>query len=409
MARKEKDHFPNDKATHEWLDSFPKSRLTYQTYFKIFVEFTGMSGDEMLTSRKEDKDYAWEKRVFEFKEWMMNKKKKSEYSAVTGTSAARSFFAFHHLPLMYRKSENARLTAAKRKTEDYRFSVEDLKKMADVADLEEQYVIIVGKSFGLRAGDFLRLTRGDLEAYINREPPISIGEYATEKESVKAYPFLDSDAIPVVKLMLEKMNREGRTDTSERMLTYKNEIQLSRVLKRVADKAGITHGSKIVRFHCLRKFLIDRLSSFMSESKWKQIVGKTITEGAYVSPDSLREDYQRAMSETCFVKTTSEADMELLAKKQALMMLAKLQGMGEGEIKTIFRQHVNLTLAGQVRLLEELTESKTQRKTRKSKDDCADGENCQKIITEAELQTALSRGWHFVSSLPSGKIVVSNE
>ena len=33
----------------------------------------------------------------------------------------------------------------------------------------------------------------------------------------------------------------------------------------------------------------------MSESKWKQIIGKKISEGAYVSPQELREAYLRAM------------------------------------------------------------------------------------------------------------------
>ena len=55
-------------------------------------------------------------------------------------------------------------------------------------------------------------------------------------------------------------------------------------------------------------------------------------------PDQLREDYQRAMGETTFVKSFEQGDMELMAKKQALSMLAKLQGLNDDEMKTIFRQ-----------------------------------------------------------------------
>jgi hypothetical protein len=47
---------------------------------------------------------------------------------------------------------------------------------------------------------------------------------------------------------------------------------------------GTIH-EKRVRFHCLRKFLIDRLSAYASESQWKQIVGKAIGEGAHVSQE----------------------------------------------------------------------------------------------------------------------------
>lgn len=42
--------------------------------------------------------------------------------------------------------------------------------MSDMADLKEKYVVVFGKSFGLTAGDSFRLTIGDLEPYIDREP-----------------------------------------------------------------------------------------------------------------------------------------------------------------------------------------------------------------------------------------------
>jgi len=270
------------------------------------------------------------------------------------------------MELQFRRREAARLTEAKRKYEDYRFSGEDLAKMAEFSDLEEEYVVVVGKSFGLRAGDFLKLTRGDLKPYIDRPVPISIGEYATQKESVPAYPFIDSDAKPVIKRMLEKMDREERTSPNERMLTYKNTIQLTYVLKRVAERAGIKHGNKVVRFHCLRKFLIDHISSHMSTEKWKQIVGKQISEGAYVSPDSLREDYQRAMAETTFTKPTSEEEIELLAEKKALEAIANLMQIPEKRRLRIFRSRKADTLRKQVEILRELTKEAQRKITKKT-------------------------------------------
>ena len=404
MVGKAKDWFPDDKATHEWLNSMKKSsRNTYQTLWKRFLEFTGETGDQIKESRRNDKDYTWEKKVIKFRQWIITKGL-SENTAKSASGAVRSFFAYHRMELRFRRTESTRLTEARRKTEDYRFSRDDLKKMADVAGLEEKYVVVAGKSFGLRAGDFLALTRGDLKPYINREVPISIGEYGTQKESVKAYPFVDSDAQPIIKTMLENMSRQGRTEPSERMLTHKYTIQLSRILKRVAEKAGIEHGNKLIRFHCLRKFLIDRLSSFMSESKWKQIVGKKISEGAYVSPDSLQTDYKRAMDETCFTKSVSGQEMELLAKKQAAIMLLKLQGTSETELKRIFRSRKVSTLAGEVKILEEMIEPKTA----SNSENCQNG-NCQRIVGEEELPPLLAKGWHVAAVLPSGKVVVSSD
>ncbi len=382
-----KDWFPDDKATWEWLNSCKKSsKCTYQTAWKYFLEYVGMTGDQILESRRTDNVYAWEQRVLDFKRWMMDTKKQSDYTAVTATGAARSFFAFHRYPSKFRKTESATLGKAKRKTEDYRFSRDDLKKMADMTDLEEQYVIVAGKSFGLRAGDFLALTRGDLEPYINRELPISLGEYHTQKESVKAYPFIDSDAQPIIKLMLETMSREGRTSPGERMLTFKDQITLSRTLKRVADKAGIQHGNKIIRFHCLRKFLIDNLSRFMSSEKWKQVVGKKINEAAYVSPDSLREDYARAMSETCF---PSHMELDYIQKRQ------------EASERITSKLISNEPLTD-----EDRTDIKRFKLALRDKKKCSDGEHCQRIVSEQELPELLAQGGHVAAVLPSGKIVV---
>ena len=62
------------------------------------------------------------------------------------------------------------------------------------------------------------------------------------------------------------------------------------------DDHGTIHGKR-VHFHNLRKFLIDRLSAYSGESQWKQIIGKSISEGAYVSQDQLRGVFSRAMKD----------------------------------------------------------------------------------------------------------------
>jgi len=399
-----RETFPDDKATNEWLDSQKNStRSAYVTYWKYFLEFTEMSGSQILADRRKDKEYQWEKKTLEFKTWMMKEKKKAETSATTAAASVRSFFSFHRFPLKFRRGEKQRLTEAEVKQEDYRFSREDLAKMVSFANLTEKYVLVAGKSFGLRVGDFIALTRGDLEGYLDREVPISIGKYVTQKRKVAAYPMIDRDALPVIKLMIEQMDRQGRTELSERILKYKDSIQLTRIVQRLAKRAGLKTGDKRVRFHCLRKFLTDRLSSYMSESKWKQVVGKKISEGSYVTPETLREDYKRAMAETTLVKKVSEEEMALLAKKEALKMLAKMQGITEAEMRRIFRGKRVLTLRDEVKVLEEITEKTA------TNGGCQNGHNCQRIVSEEELPSLLAQGWQVAAVLPSGKVVVGNE
>jgi len=383
----------NDLATTEWLNSQKKStRLAYKSSWLHFLEFAKLSGDQILADRKTDKEFKWEKQVLAVKTWLVETKGQADNTAKAVTTAARSFFAFHRVGLEFRKPEKARLKEAHAKSEDYRFSVGDLQKMFNVANLTEKYVLTAGKSFGLRAGDFMKLTKGDLEAYIDREPPISIGAYSTQKEGVKAYPFIDADAQPIIKLMLEKMTREGRTKPSERMLTYTHKMQLSRVIKRLVQKAGLNVGNKNVKFHCLRKFLIDHLSSYMSESKWKQLVGKSISEAAYVSPEGLRQDYSRATPETCFTQPTQL--IELQKRQEAVEKI--VSGLTV-EQKELMERH-GLSL-------KSLRLSRKQRKpeTQTNGGDC--GEQFEQI-EESQLLQYLKAGWSVVKELQSGEVIV---
>lgn len=399
---------PNDKATNEWLDRQKDStKKMYKSCWLYFLEYTKMTGDEILASKKEDDSNAWEQRVLDFKEWLTKEcitrrtrkkeaskqKHPNEGTASTVAAAVRGFFSFHRQDLKFRPIEARHLEEAEPVYEDYRFSRDDLKRMSDVAKLTEKYVIVAGKSFGLRAGDFLALVRGDLEAYLDREVPISIGKYQTEKEKEPAYPFIDRDAKPVIKLMLQKMDREGRTDPEEPMLNYKHTVELTRIVRRVAERAGIKHGSKRIRFHCLRKFLIDRLSSFMSESKWKQVVGKAISEGAYVSPDLLRKDYRRTMSETCF---TTE---DLAAKTQIEVARAILKAAGLDADALLRREMAK-------RMMTE--KEKAEFLTRKAAEVIAKERSkpTQQIVDESELANHLSHGWRLAGVLHNGKVVI---
>jgi len=343
MIRKPiEEEFAGDKATIEWLNAQKLStQAAYRKGWRLFRAFTGLTGDQILADREGDTEAKWEKKTLEFKTWVLAQKTQtgetySEGAAKTFSIAVRSFFGYHRKDLQFRTTEALKLKEARRKKEDYRYTRENLADMANLADLQGKYIVIVGKSFGMRVGDFLKLVRGALEPYLKLTPPISIGELPTEKEGVNACPFIDTDALPIIQAMIYEMDREGRTGPEEPMLTI-GEVQVNKIMKRLTAQAGIKVGNKRVRFHCLRKFLSDRLSSHMAESKWKQVIGKKIDEKAYVSPDLLRDDYARAMADTCFTKAEM-ADVQIAARKEALRILAKNAGYSDAEISHIIRE-----------------------------------------------------------------------
>ena len=306
-----------DKYINDWLESQkPTTKYTYKAIIKHFLKFTGMTGEEIIESRRKDLEKEegpekrqWEKRVVEFNTKMRETKSSNYVKSMMG--AIRSFFEFHYCKLEFRTSTARKLVEASRKTRDYRFTKEDLYKMYQAGDLVDKYIITVGKCLGFRAIDFIRLTRGVFESYLDREVPIYLGELNTQKENVKAYPFLDQDAVDIIKLMLDKLDQEGRTGPNERMLDFRKK-RLTERLQDLAHKIGITSKGKQVRFHNFRKFLFDRLTSVTSDTKAKMIVGKAISEGAYVSPQLLREDYQKVIPLISFKVNNSSKRIEEL-------------------------------------------------------------------------------------------------
>jgi hypothetical protein len=178
-----------------WIDSQPDRRL---------------SGAEMIASKRADKNYMWEKNSIQFKIWLKQQTTKrggtySDNSVDAAVMALRSFFDYYRTALNFSQSEGRKLNGRnKRKTIDYQLTNEVLKRMITAGDLKEKYVVLVGKSVGLRISDFIKFTYGTFRSLdLTQEPPIFMGEIITEKEGVLAFPFLDADAIPIVQMLLD--------------------------------------------------------------------------------------------------------------------------------------------------------------------------------------------------------------
>lgn len=290
--RKIESEQPFDSEFTAYLENLKlHTRNAYRAQFAYWINFSHLNGKETLDFKRNDTDANTEKKILAFKAYIQKLGKSDNY-AILGVSAISGFLTSHRLSLKFTPSESRVINESNRLTKDYRFVKEDLAKMAEQASLEEKYVVLVGKSIGFRAGDFVTFTYGSFRGvHLEGEAPIGLGEMGTQKEHIKAFPFLDSDAVQVVKAMLE---RNPTAKNEDRVLDVDEET-LTKILRRVFDRAHLVSGGKRVRFHCLRAYLCTKLSAVCSESQWKQFVGKKIPEEAYIGQDELREIYLRAM------------------------------------------------------------------------------------------------------------------
>jgi len=239
--------------------------------------------------------------------------------------AVRSFFAFHRLNLQFTTQQRRIISKRPRAVySDYLFDLEEIAAMAEVGNPQERYILLVGKDIGLRAVDFASLTQGLFAKVLTKEAPVFLGKIYTQKEGVYAFPFLSDDGVEAARVWLQVLKSKGQHDDNSLMLNIKSK-ELTPNLKRLATKSGINPHGQRIRFHCLRKFLTDRISLKMSESKWKQIVGKGIAEEAYISSLKLREAYRHVMPhiQISAIKESRFTPEEIRELKRLLQMSRK--------------------------------------------------------------------------------------
>lgn len=351
-----------EQNIQDWLGQgyTRKTCLSYRMGFYVFLQFLNDTDGEEWTLEKvvekrledvKSRKFWFERKVVEFFAWLetytsdameipivKHGKKTVYHKKASGVSdaqrlchltAVRSFFAYHRLDLRFTRQQKRLINKRPKPVfKDFLFDVKDFRKMDEVAKPKERYIMLVGKDVGLRAIDFIGLKQGLFASALDGEPPVFLGKVWTQKERVPAYPFLSEDGLEASKSWLQVLESEGLRDDGERMLSIRKK-ELTSNLRRLAKRAGIkTHGKRI-RFHCLRKFLTDRLSLVTSESKWKQIVGKAVGERAYVSHLELREVYGEVLER---IQITSKKKLGL--SDQEIERLKKLADLVEtGRLK----------------------------------------------------------------------------
>jgi hypothetical protein len=272
-----------------------KTAKTYTANFKVLLAF-----DPTLTGAKMLKEVeAWSRRILVFQQWLARKGYSMQYVHCV-TSTVRGFFAFFRKPLDLSKQDKFKLNKRARNSEDYSPSLQDIRRMKEVSNLKESYVLIGGLSLGLRSEDFADIRYGKYRMAVERakeqniEPPIPLDPIETMKEAgVLAYPFISTDFYPIVLQVLESNKASADND---RVYTEQPK-QLSFVLKRIAERAGINPHGQRIRFHILRKVLFSKLNSVASSEQSKMIVGKLVpaSDSAYLNSDELRNVYSRVL------------------------------------------------------------------------------------------------------------------
>jgi integrase len=169
----------------------------------------------LISEREEDvktRSYAFEHKLVEFYNWLKEQHPNfSDWTRKSYLKAIRSFFAFHRLDVKFTQQQKSKVgKKPKPKRKYYEYTLDDIKRMAEVSNPRERYILLAGKELGLRASDFVKLKQRTFVAHdLDGEVPVSLGELYTFKEGVSAKPFLGFDGREAVKQWLTVLKSQG--------------------------------------------------------------------------------------------------------------------------------------------------------------------------------------------------------
>ncbi|KXB02928.1 hypothetical protein AKJ45_03060, partial [candidate division MSBL1 archaeon SCGC-AAA261F19] len=166
-------------------------------------------------------------------------------------------------------------------TRDLVPTLEEVKKLLDVSDIDTKFSIIFLAQTGMRPEDALNLNIGDIQRELDLDKSPLAVKFLPKKDRGKGIgeriTFLGSDGVDVLKQYLQAREARGEEVTSNSPLFIArtggaiSKQMLNERVKRSAKKAGIENGNngKYGRFrlYCLRKFFMTQLTNHGMEDR----------------------------------------------------------------------------------------------------------------------------------------------
>ena len=384
----------------QWLSKLQVKELNALSLYH-FCRWAGKTPTELLAMKKDPANLEIEKLLDAFVA--------ADLPGVTNAlkfwrvNAVKSFFKYS-----YKSVARASGAIQLEKTKDYnKLSKEGLKKLRDnTYNLRDRALItfvcstaIAKETLGSicwkhletkeeKDGTITTWENIDLPC-INLPPEILKGHGKGKYRGVRQITFLTPEAkrdlIAYKEWLEQKMGRKVTADDHiwlETMRPYRpvSYDALGFAVWQLSKRCGVPFS-----LHDGRRWVTTALEQIAISQNWaRKIRGRKLRgeEAPYSQPaiNQLREKFREALSLLEFTTETPTIPKDVQEKLTAL----------EAEQMELKRRY------GLVR------EKKKKHK------DCTDG-HCQRIVAEADLVKLLSDGWMFVATLPSGKVVVSNE
>jgi integrase len=404
----------------------------YLRWFKKFVTWTVKTPDELIIQRKEElksDDTAVKMKAEEtlrsFCNWLEREKDYKRATVRAHHACIKSFYRYNYVPLMLKAPKKSASFGVGAHTK------EEIKKLYDVANLRDRAVILCLAETGMSRADFCRLTYGDVrEDYEKNLDTIHL-KVIRRKAEVVYDTFIGKSGTTALRNYLEARKRKGETLKAETPLfpskkggnRFETANSLTLLVRRLGEITGIKTSP-----HRFRKFFESSLGAQVPSLMVRHWMGHSLgVESSYLltSIEKQREAYENGYEAIDVLGVTNKVDKEKLDMRLQILAL-QMEGKTEDEKKAILvefmgklspptkealvahiqdePEFLGFPMSEVLKAIEKATTPPTHKKTH-----ATEKEDCSRIVTEEELPEYLKKHWHVVCTLPSGKIVVSND
>jgi len=416
----------------EWCNSFKSAKLwlnavhtdksgsihTHKAYckaLKTFSDWIGKDPDQLIAERRteiknDETEMNAENKLREFCLWLeteLMKGKKEGTGNVKRTivckyhAPLKSFYSYNNLPLKLKTPKFLMREREPHKTEE-------IKALLQIANVRDRAFIMLLKDTGMSREDILSLTYGDIQKDYEANKDFILVKVVRQKEMIEYHTLLGPNAVNALRPYLDLRARQGQKITKDTPLMsmmngdFMTPENFSMMFQRLSKKAGFMTSP-----HRFRKFFESHMGLSAPSVMVKYWMGHSLgVEKHYFRPepqDQLRK-YKEAYKEIDMEKRELN---EFESRKQQFNDLAAMM-LATGQINQEKYEGIVNSLKKVTKMQELEYGIKNEMRFFKPKKECNDGD-CQKIIAEEALESYLGNGWHVVATLPSGKIVVSNE
>jgi integrase len=293
-------------SVQEFLNSIsnPRTRKGYRFGLNKFIQCFGKPAEEILAMRQEDltqkpgenlveyrnRAARFEKEIEKFHSHLI-KKGYSINSARNMTLGIRQLFRYYQMPMIIRSG--SKISQTVKTTKNFPLAIEHVRKMFQVANLKERSVLALAVDTGLRISDFLKIKKTDLPSP-DQETPVAF-TLLTQKEKIPAHCFLSQETIDLLKTYLPTLQKKNNMYLfASNGKSHISDEAVSKMLKRLAEKAQLDLNGKRLTFHCFRKmFLSASIDSGIGMTAGKKLCGKAIarSDDTYLTTVKLREKF----------------------------------------------------------------------------------------------------------------------